>query len=276
MSRRRSFGTVRRTAGGWQARITDKAGKQVSIGMYPTKKDADRAIADARSDLARGRWVDPSSGRIRFRDYASEWLDTRPAPLRPRTRELYEGLIANHLNPSLGSSCIADLSPSAIRRWHSGMQQAGKGAPVTARSYRLLRAILNTAVEDMLIAMNPCNLKGAGLDHTPERPVATIDEVFQLADAVPRRYRALVLLATFTTLREAELFALRRDRVDLAAGTVEVAEQVHTLRDGSHITGEPKTKAGRRIVAIPEAILPIVRDHLDRFAEQGRNGRLSS
>lgn len=154
------------------------------------------------------------------------------------------------------------------------MQQAGKGSPVTERSYRLLRAILNTAVEDMLIAMDPCNLKGAGLDHTPERPVATIDEVFQLADAVPRRYRALVLLAAFTTLREAELFALRRDRVDLAAGTVEVVEQVHTLRDGSHITGEPKTKAGRRIVSIPEAILPIVRDHLDRFAEQGRNGRL--
>jgi integrase len=98
------------------------------------------------------------------------------------------------------------------------MRSAGKGEAVTARSYRLLRAILSTALEDELIAKNPCSVKGAGTDHTAERPVATIEEVYRIADAVDRRFRALVLTAAFTSLREGELFALTRRRVDLPLG----------------------------------------------------------
>lgn len=37
--------------------------------------------------------------------------------------------------------------------------------PVTvAKAYRLLKAILNTAVDDGLIRRNPCRIKGAGTD----------------------------------------------------------------------------------------------------------------
>jgi hypothetical protein len=40
-----------------------------------------------------------------------------------------------------------------------------------AKSYRLLPAILNTAVtEDELIIVNPCRIKGAGEERATERP----------------------------------------------------------------------------------------------------------
>ena len=65
------------------------------------------------------------------------------------------------------------------------MLSAGSPGTVTvAKSYRLLRSLLATAVEDGLIANNPCVIKGAGVEHSPERPVATIHQVFALADAV--------------------------------------------------------------------------------------------
>jgi site-specific recombinase XerC len=44
---------------------------------------------------------------------------------------------------------------------------------------------------------------------------ATLAQVTVLADAIPRRYRALVLVAAYTGLRWGELAGLRAKRVDL-------------------------------------------------------------
>jgi hypothetical protein len=66
----------------------------------------------------------------------------------------------------------------------------------------VLRAIMNTAVkEDEMIRQNPCRIKGYDTYHTPERPTASVAQVHALADAVPARFRALVLVAAFSGLR---------------------------------------------------------------------------
>jgi hypothetical protein len=41
------------------------------------------------------------------------------------------------------------------------------------------------------------------------------------------------------------------------------------LIDGSLVTGPPKSAAGRRLISIPEAILPDVTTHLDRYTLPG-------
>ena len=71
-----------------------------------------------------------------------------------------------------------------------------------AKSYRLLRAILNTAVtEDELIIVNPCRIKGAGEERATERPVLTLDQLYALVDLMPDRWKAFLLLKTFASLR---------------------------------------------------------------------------
>ncbi len=131
-----------------------------------------------------------------------------------------------------------------------------------AKAYRLLHAVLNTALDDELIRRNPCRIRGAGEAHTPERPVATVAQVLDLAGRVPARFRALILLAAFTGLRYGELAALRR--TDLAAdlATVTVRATLTTLTDGTTLFGPPKSKAGRRTVTVPEAIREDLRLHL--------------
>ena len=64
---------------------------------------------------------------------------------------------------------------------------------------------MNTAVDDGLIRRNPCRIKRAGNEDSPERSVLTVPQVYALADAIGPRYRALILLATFASLRWAEL-----------------------------------------------------------------------
>ncbi|MGH9188037.1 MAG: site-specific integrase [Acidimicrobiales bacterium] len=136
-----------------------------------------------------------------------------------------------------------------------------------AKAYRLLRAIMNTAVEDGLIARSPCVIKGAGAERSPERPVISVDEVFTIADAMPPRFRALVLLAAFSSLREGELFGLCRRHLDLLHGTVTVDQQAQTLRDGRVIVTIPKTDAGLRTVTLPAALVPELEAHLAAYAQ---------
>ena len=113
---------------------------------------------------------------------------------------------------------------------------------------------------------NPCRIKGYDRYHTPERPVATIDQVYRLADALPPRFRALVIVAAFSGLRWGELAALRRADVDLAEGTVRVPRKLAALRNRMEF-GPPKSEAGRRVVALPKAAVVALRPHMLEFVD---------
>jgi integrase len=98
----------------------------------------------------------------------------------------------------------------------------GVGQASRAKAYRVLRAIMNTAADDLVIRRNPCRIPKAGDDGSAERQALTVSEVFALADAVTPRYRMLVLLGAFTSLRFGELAALTRADLDLDQGEVKV------------------------------------------------------
>jgi integrase len=81
-----------------------------------------------------------------------------------------------------------------------------------------------------------------------------------------RRYRALVLLATFASLRWGEATALRRCDLDLAAGRIVRVRAAYAERStGELVLGPPKSRAARRIVGIPSSIVPALREHLSLF-----------
>jgi integrase len=81
------------------------------------------------------------------------------------------------------------------------------------------------------------------------------------AGAIRPRYRALVLVGAYGGLRIGELAGLRRSRVDLLRGTMEVAEIV-TEVGGRLRVGPPKTRASRRVVGLPRAVVEELAAHL--------------
>ena len=71
-------------------------------------------------------------------------------------------------------------------------------------------------MRDRLVGSSPC--EGTKLPKKLPRevvPLTTSRPSHALADAVPERYRALVVLAAGTGLRQGECFGLVDDRVDL-------------------------------------------------------------
>jgi integrase len=268
--RRQLGGIDRLKSGRYRVRFTDEAtGERVSLGTFGSKADAEQALAKTVADQSRGRWVRPDAGNVLLEDYARQWVASRlgrnGAPLRPRVRELYEGQLRLHILPTLGRVPLGRLRPATIRMWYAALVERGPGASTAAKCYRLLHAILNTAIGDGLIAVNPCTIRGAGAENAAERKLPTVEQVFELADAVKPRYRALVLVAAFSGLRRGELFGLRREHVDLKHGTVSVEVQRQQLASGEHIVGPPKSDAGRRTVALPAETLAVLADHLARY-----------
>jgi integrase len=164
---------------------------------------------------------------------------------------------------------IADIKAGHIRRWRKELLDANVSAVIVAKAYRLLKVILTRAADDGVIRRNPCRIKGAGREQSPERPVLTVRQVFALADA---RYGALVLLATFASLRWGELCALRRRDIDLTARTIRVERSLTELANGGLEFGPPKSQAGKPTVGFPELIVPVLRWHLACFAEPGDDG----
>ena len=269
-TRRRQLGGVDRLPSGrYRVRLTDPAtGARVSAGTFTNKADAERAFASAVAAQDRGTWVAPRT-TLTLTDYSAQWLESRltskGARLRPRVRELYEGQLRLHILPTLGRAPVAKLRPTTVRSWYTALVDHGPGSITAAKCYRLLRAILNTAVEDGLIAVNPCTIRGAGAERSPERVIPTIAQVVELADTVDPRYRALVLLAAYGGLRRGELFGLRRRHVDLARGLVTVEAQRQQLAHGELIVGPPKSDAGRRTVALPPQAIVALQSHLDQW-----------
>ncbi|MGV9771119.1 tyrosine-type recombinase/integrase [Streptosporangium sp. NPDC003464] len=82
-----------------------------------------------------------------------------------------------------------------------------------------------------------------------------------------RRFRAVVLLATFASLRWGEVSALRRSDIDLDAGTVRVRAAFVERSTGELVLGSPKSKAGRRVVGIPQGVIPALREHLATYVQ---------
>lgn len=68
-----------------------------------------------------------------------------------------------------GSGTIASITEADLRRWRADLLSAGVSPVTTAKAYRLIKSALATAVDDGLIRCNPCRIKGASVEKSPER-----------------------------------------------------------------------------------------------------------
>jgi integrase len=268
--RTRAFGSLRQLPSGrWQARYRGPDGLlRPAPFTFPLKRDGARWLALTEAELLAGTWIDPEAGLVPFTDYAEAWLDERPG-LRPKTIQLYRYLVRRHLIPGFGAYTLAGITDADVRRWRADALAAGASEITTAKAYRLLKSILATAIDDGLIRRNPCRLRGAGTEHSPERPLLTIAQVYELAAACGPIYRVMILLACFCGLRWGELAALRRRDIDTDSATVRITRQLTEVTGRPPFFGPPKTLAGRRVVFIPDNVLPEVQDHLDAHTASG-------
>jgi integrase len=232
---------------------------------FRTKADALKWLATAEVDLDRGQLLDPSGTKQTFESYATTWLAGRN-DLRPKTLLLYDYLLRVHLLPHLGEAPMGKIDPATIRRWHGTVSAGDQSAVTTAKAYRLLRQIMQAAVDDMLLRANPCTLKNVSVEHSAERATPSIDEARRIADAIKPEYRLMVMLAAVAGLRRGECLALRRRNLIETNGTwIVVVDASIVFVKGEAILQPPKTSAGVRRLTLPAVLATVVEDHVATY-----------
>lgn len=267
---RASTGTLRKIKSGrWQARYTFPDGKRRPAPQtFLTKRDANAWLAMMHADVSRGRWSPvEATMAVPFEEYAAEWLRDREVngrPLAALTVEGYGALLKAHINPVFGRMPVHTITRQFVNEWYKTLP---KDKPTTrARTYSLLRSILATAVVEGHLTANPATIRGAGSSTRKHRVTLPTDAQFDaLVEAMPDRYRAMLLLAYWCGLRFGELTELRRADIDTKEGILHVTRAV-VLAHGEFIVKDTKSAAGERDVLIPKFVLPHLRDHLLQYA----------
>jgi len=259
---------TRETASGPRYDVKFKFNGRHRVKTFRTFDDAKAYKKKVEGEELAGLVVDPKGGERVFETFADAWLEqrlVRGRPLTPATRQGYQAVLRRHLNPEFGGTRLRQVTPERVRSWYATLSLASRDQ--AAKSYRVLRAILNTAVSDGLISKNPCTIRGAGIEHAPERPMLATTTVLELAESIEPRLRCLILLGGFAGLRTGELLGLQRRDLDLLHGTVTVVRQSHEITGQGRITTAPKSDAGYRSVALPRCVLVALEEHLGQHVE---------
>lgn len=268
--RRRRFGWVRKLPSGrHQASYLGPDGRRHSAPhTFDSPTSADRWLVQVETTILRKEWFDPERANVEIQDYAAAWIDQRPG-LRPSTKALYHRLLDRYVSPRIGRVHLSAVDTPMVRKWRSDLLRDGVSESMAAKAYRLLRAVLMTAAtEDKMIPRNPCQIRGAGLENPEERPVLSLVEVFDLARRMKHpRYRALILLSVFGTLRWGEVTALRRRDLAPDGSWVRVAGAFVELPGKGLVYGPPKSRASLRTNALPGAIRPVIVEHLAEYVK---------
>lgn len=277
---RRRFGNMRKLPSGrWQASYQAPDGQRVNAPTTFERKGDASAWLDMQSGaITEGRWKPQTDTKAvpRFDEYAEAWLKGRE--LKPRTKTEY-GRLLTALVEHFGYLTLDAITAESVRKWYATLDPTFPTR--RAHRYSLLRTIMNSAIEDELIEVNPCRIRGAGqAKRVHEIKIASREEVATMVNALPDRYKLMLLLTYGCGFRFGELTELRRRDVELTEqdgalvdGTVSIRRGVTWVR-GKPVVGTPKSHAGLRTVHVPPHMLGELRAHINGHAQEGPDGLL--
>lgn len=140
-----------------------------------------------------------------FGEYAKSW---RAAQIhRPTTAIQVETNLRRHVLNSFEQRPLSSIRTTEIQAWVRRLEDDLARATVRL-VYGYVASIFRSAARDRLIASSPCvGIKLPKMEPRQVEPQLT-EVVERLVDAVPQRYRALVILGAGTGLRQGEAFGL--------------------------------------------------------------------
>jgi len=248
-----------------------------------TRAEVAEAAEKVRAELRAGSL--PDGGRVTVAAWLETWIAARESAgkVRPKTIVGYRSDAA-HIDRVIGPVRLDKLTPELVESLYADMRERGHAPGGILHVRRTLSACLNTAVDRGRISRNPVRLAEAPADEAAEVEPLTTTEVQQVLTAAAQvRNGARWALALATGLRQGEVLGLQWDDIDWEAKTLAVRRSLARkpwqhgcprnercgrkpqhcpggIRGGL-ITGDLKTRAGRRSVVMPEPLMELLTAH---------------
>jgi integrase len=201
-----------------------------ALGGYPTRTQAEAAVADALARQAHGLALDPA--KLTVDQYLDRWLTHIRSSLRARTVARYTALLRDHVRPSLGARPLKQLTPLEVQAVYDRLtvdgrkdHQPGGLAPQHILAvHRCLHRALQQAVTWRLVTHNAATHATPPPVPTTQVVALTPEQIALLLDAAHRTLSPWLgtwtVLAAATGARNGELCGLQWADLDLDAGTV--------------------------------------------------------
>ena len=221
-----------------------------STGQLPVDRAEVRGkLNQARERLGAGAPVRDATRSVG--DWLAHWRVTSLAvsDRKLSTQTLYANLSRCHLEPApFGAIPLNKLKPSDVEALVLSLRAKTKTDGTRALSdstirqvYTVLRAGLDGAVRDGLIARNPAAVvKRPGVERREAKHLNDADLTAVLGAAEESRYHLVLVLIAATGLRKGEALALHWEHVDVDAGVLHVAATIMRI-NGRLVISEPKT-----------------------------------
>jgi integrase len=241
---------------------------------YRTKREAEQACRELLGGLERGTYTPPT--RLTLGEFlVKDWLPAKRATVKPSTFSSYELHVHAYVLPATVAAVpLPLLDGSRLNAFYGELltdgRRHGNGglADKTVRNiHGMIHKALGDAVRWRRVAHNVADDADPPRGHSPEMQVWSAEQLrrFLVQVRSDRLYAAWLLSAT-TGVRRGELLGLRWSDLDLDRGQVNI-RQARTVVDYQVQTSTPKTKKGRRIIAIDPVTVASLRSHR---TQQGR------
>lgn len=202
-----------------------------------------------------------------FAAYAWEWFTVFSKPnVSTTTAITYERQLRYYICPAFEGRDIEDITPADVQRMFNNMDADGKKSKATKDKCKIvLNMILQQAVEEDILQKNPLTSRSLRIKGEPSRAtepytveqmqyiVGHIDELRNPMD------RAYIAIHALHPLRPEEVFGLKWEDIDFAAGIIHVRNTA-TYPDRNQPVFEAKTKTEKSNRIIP--LVPQIKKYL--------------
>lgn len=288
---------IRRRGKSWVVHF--RVGGRQTWRSFKTREEAELYLATAQVKLATGEFR-PST-KIRFADYAQEWLVTYArAHVSQKTFEGYESSLRVHLVPELGDLHLSAITRKAIddlvadwatagpryesrlRAFRRHEEQRAREEKRPARPVRLghspktianalvpLREMLSHAVDWGYLSSNPAERvrrPRTNVGHE-QMHVLTPQQVSALLENASAEAQTLLLCAVTTGVRRGEILGLMWGDVDWRSRRLWVRRSVGL--DGHFQV--PKTRNSTRAIALTATALTALGEHRRKSRFKGEH-----
>lgn len=208
-------------------------------------------------------------------DYLNRWYaEVVCTRRRPNTQRQYESMIRLHAIPSIGRIKLGRLTAQHINGMLVAMEREGYGPTIRRMTRSMVAAALEQAVRWELIDRNPA--RHVDPPAIPERQQSVwnseqLTQFWNVATSDKAVY-ALFRTAVGLGMRSGELRALQWSDVDMAAGTITVRATVFKPKGLDVVLQPPKTKAGVRVIHMPDSVAAALKQHKVWLLERGMTG----
>jgi integrase len=215
------------------------------------------------------------STELLFKNYSKTWLEAYIKPLREAsTYERYEGVLRNHVNPSLGSKPLDQVKRSDIKNLVLKLHQKG----LSKSSLELVRDVISGpmgyAIDEEILAANPVTgiFKHLKLerDRKLTKDPLTYEEVDLFLECCQKHfadYYEFFLCAFRTGMRLGELLGLKWGDVDFNSKFILVQRSYKR----GHL-GKTKTGKTRRVDMSDQLLAALKRLQTERKKQALKHG----